>query len=72
MHCSRSCSVYNNILGGARDVGAIAGGVVGALLAVVVLLILVMITVVIILKHYNNRREVIKGSIIKINNYCSL
>jgi hypothetical protein len=51
-------------IGGARrgggNVGAIAGGVVGAPLAV---LILVMIAVVIVWKHYNNRREANKGMI---------
>ena len=40
-------------------VGAIAGGVVGALLAVVILLILVMVIVVIVLRyrHYNSLKS---------------
>ena len=43
-------SIGSSISTGRVGVGAIAGGVIGALLAVLVLLILIMATVVIILK----------------------
>ena len=61
MHCTAlsyhvvdRMSIGTSISTGRVGAGAIAGGVVGALLAVLVLLILVIVTVVIILKYYKN------------------